>query len=420
MTQLRGDFRRLWIGHTISQFGSQIGMLAIPLTAAITLDASTFEVGALTAFQYAAFLLVGLPAGAWVDRMRRRPVLIAADLARAGLIASVPAAAVADALTLPHLYLATFAVGVATVFFDVADQSYLPHLVGRERLTAANSRMEVSRSAAYTVGPSLAGAAVQVLTAPVALLVDAASFAWSAVWIRAIRRPEPEPEPKRRDLRREMSDGIRLVLGHPVLRALTIYSTWTVLFKMMGDALHVIFLLRVVGLDAGAIGVLGTVTGVGALAGAFAAGPLTRRFGTAATLVGAAVATHLGMLLIPLTTNGAGLAWYVAGAGGSAAGIVAFNVVAVTLRQRICPDHLLGRMNATMRFAAWGPIPIGALLGGAVGTALGVRPAVWLGAAVATLALAALIRPSVVAAVKETGRGDHISKLGPTSPPSVS
>ena len=418
------DFRRLWLGHTISQFGTQIGMLALPLTAAVTLDAGTFQMGALTAAEYAAFLLIGLPAGAWVDRMRRRPVLVAADLARAALIASIPAAVLGDVLTLAHLYVVVFAVGVATVFFDVAGQSYLPNLVGRSALTTANSRMELSRSAAYTAGPSVAGAAVQVLTAPVALLVDAVSFAWSAVCIRTIRGKEPTPTAQPRNLRKEIADGLRLVLGHPVLRALTVYNTWTVLFWSMERALHVIFLLRVVGLDAAVIGVLGTVTGLGGLAGVFAVGPLTRRFGVARTLVGAAVASHLGLLLIPLTTSGPGLICYVAGAGLSAAGIIAFNVVGVTLRQRICPDHLLGRMNATMRFAAWGPIPFGALLGGAVGAALGVRAAVWLGAGVATLSLAALVRPSVVAAIAAVpaveGTRGRRTELEPSPPPSFS
>jgi MFS family permease len=402
LLRTHADFRRLWTGHTISQFGTQIGMLAIPLTAAVTLDATTFEIAALTALQYLAFLLVGLPAGAWVDRVRRRPVLVAADLTRCGLIASIPAAAALDALTLPHLYVVVLAGGVATVFFDVAYQSYLPALVGRAHLVEANSRLELSRSAGYTAGPSLAGAAVQVLTAPVALVVDAAGFLWSAAWIRAVRRPEPAPAPTSRSLRSDIADGLRLVARHPVLRAFTIYNTWTVLFISMEHALHVVFLLRVVGLDAAAIGALGTATGVGGLAGALTVGPLVRRFGDAAVLIGAAVATHLGMLLIPLTTTGAGLVPYVAGAVLSAAGIIGFNIVCVTLRQRICPDHLLGRMNATMRFASWGPMPFGALLGGALGSAFGVRQAILLGVLLAALSLVVLVRPSLVAAVSRS------------------
>jgi MFS family permease len=383
------DFRRLWIGDTVSQFGSQVSMLAVPLTAVLTLHASTLQVGLLTAVSSAAFLVIGLPAGAWVDRHRRRPVLIAGNLVRAVLLGSIPAAAALGVLRLGQLYAVAFATGICTVFFDVAYQSYLPNLVGRERLVEGNGRLEASRSAAYLAGPSIAGYLVQAVGAPVAILADAVSFLWSAGWIGAIRAREAVPAAnERRSLRADIGEGLRLVFGHRVLRALVLYSACSVLFLSMEHAVDVVFLVRTVGLPATGIGLLYALGGTGAVLGALVAPAASRRLGQITTILAAAVTTDAALLLIPLTGRGGRLAFYAVGCALSSCAIVVFNIVSVTYRQTLCPDHLLGRMNATMRFLAWGTIPAGGLLGGVIGSAMGLRTTLWISAAGCVASLA--------------------------------
>jgi MFS family permease len=375
------DFRRLWIGESVSQLGTQVSLLAVPLIAVVTLRATAFQTGLLTAIGYAAFLLLGLPAGAWVDRVRRRPVMIAGNLLRAVLLASVPVAAALDVLSLGQLYVVVFAVGVCTVFFDVAYQAYLPALIGRAHLVPGNGRLEASRSVAYTVGPAAAGYLVQVLTAAVAILADAVSFVWSASWIAAIGSREPKPVAGRRALHREITVGLRLVLGDATLRALALYGATSVLCLACGQAVGVVFLVRTIHLDAAQIGLLSSIGGLGAVLGALVAGPLTRRFGYRATTLAVPLVSNGFLLLVPLTGPGPRLALYAIGTAVTSCGIVTYNVVAVAFRQRLCPDHLLGRLNATMRFLAWGTFPLGALLGGALGTAIGARRTLWLEAA---------------------------------------
>jgi MFS family permease len=387
-----GDFRRLWIGNAVSQVGTQVSMLTVPLLAVLTLHASTFQVGVLTVAENAAFLLIGLPAGAWVDRLRRRPVLIAGDLLRAALLASLPLAAALGVLTLGQLYAVVFAVGAGTVFFEVAHQSYLPSLVGREHLVEANGRLEANRSVAYAVGPTVAGYLVQALTAPFALLVDAASFAWSAWWIVAIRHREPRPvAAAHRSLRREIMAGLRQVFGHPVLRATAVYGSCTVLFMALARAVEVVFLVRTVHLAPAGIGLLYSLSSLGAVAGALIGAPLGRRLGPSRTMLWSALVAHLFMLLIPLTGPGLRLVYYGVGVAVSSLCIVVFNIVSVSYRQTLCPDHLLGRMNATMRFMIWGALPVGGLIGGALGTAFGLRPTLWVSALGGLLAVAWLV-----------------------------
>jgi MFS family permease len=375
------DFRRLWVGESVSQLGTQVSLLAIPFIAVVTLRATAFQTGLLTAIGYAAFLLLGLPAGAWVDRMRRRPVMIAGNLLRTALLASVPVAAALDVLSLGQLYVVVFAVGVCTVFFDVAYQAYLPALIGRAQLVPGNGRLEASRSVAYTVGPAVAGYLVEILTAPAAMLVDAASFVLSAWCIAAIGSREPEPVAQGRALHREMAAGLRLVSGDPALRALALYGAGAVLSLACGQAVGVVFLVRTIHLGAAGIGLLHGIGGVGSVLGALVAGPLAGRFGYRTTILAVPLVSNGFLLLVPLTGPGPRLALYAVGTAVTSCGIVAFNVVAVAFRQRLCPDHLLGRLNATMRFLTWGTFPVGALIGGALGTAIGPRRTLWLAAA---------------------------------------
>jgi len=373
------DFRRLWIGDSLSQLGSQIGVLAVPLVAITTLSATTFQVGVLVALQTAAFLVIGLPAGAWCDRMRKRPVLIVADLVRAVLLLSIPVAALLDRLTLAHLYVVVAGHGVATVFFDVSYQSYLPHLVGRAHLVDGNGKLEASRTVAHAGGPAVGGYLVQWLTAPIALAADAVSYLWSALWLGRIEAREPAPDPARRSpLRVEIADGLRFVFGNPVLRAIALQGACSVLFIGARQAILLPFLVRTVGLSAAAVGVLFTLASVGAVGGALVTRRLTRRLGQARAMIGYILVGGMAGLLLPLTGPGWRLGFYVVGMMAMQAFIVAFNVVQVSYRQTICPDHLLGRMNATMRFVMWGTTPLGGLLGGVVGTAVGLRNTMWI------------------------------------------
>ena len=376
------DFRLLWGGETVSQLGSQVSLLAIPLLAVRTLHATTFQMGLLTAASTAAFLVVGLPAGVWVDRIRRRRVMIGADLGRVVALGSVPVAYAAGLLTLGQLFVVTLVAGVLTVFFDVAYQSYLPSLVGREHLVEGNAKLTGSEQAATVAGPSIAGGLVQAIGSAAAVAVDAVSFLASALALAAIRAPEATPEapegghPK---LVHDIAEGLRFVFSHTLLRAIAATTATANLFSGIAAAVEIVFLVREVHASPGQIGLIFSLGGVGGVLGALAAGRIAARFGGArATMVG--IALNSGALLIPLTMPGIGLLFFAFGMFVVGFAVVIYNVNQVSFRQRLCPDRLLGRMNATMRFVVWGVLPIGALIGGVFGTAFGLRPTLWIGA----------------------------------------
>ena len=375
------DFRLLWGGETVSQLGSQVSLLAIPLLAVRTLHATTFQMGLLTAASTAAFLIVGLPAGVWVDRIRRRRVMIGSDLGRVVTLGSVPVAYAAGLLTLGQLFVVTLVAGVLTVFFDVAYQSYLPSLVGREHLVEGNAKLTGSEQAATVAGPSIAGGLVQAVGSAAAVAVDAASFLASAVAIAAIRAPEAKPdvpEGGHAKLVHDIGEGLRFVFSHVLLRAIAATTATANLFSGIAAAVEIVFLVREVHASPGQIGLIFSVGGVGGVLGALAAGRIADRFGGArATIIG--IALNAGALLIPLTTPGIGLLFFAAGMFVVGFAVVIYNVNQVSFRQRLCPDRLLGRMNATMRFVVWGVLPIGALVGGIFGTAFGLRPTLWIG-----------------------------------------
>ncbi|MDR0343622.1 MAG: MFS transporter [Nocardiopsaceae bacterium] len=384
MTRRRGgllwhrDFRWLWSGESISQLGTQVTVIALPLIAVKTLAASTFGVGVLVALQYAAFLLLGLPVGAWVDRMRRRPVMIAADVARAVLLATLPLAAAFGVLTIYQLYAVALLHGGCTLFFDVAYQSYLPSLVDRSELVEGNAKLQASESVAQVAGPALGGFLVQAVTAPFAVLADAVSFVLSAGSLRAIRMTEPPvPRAGQRSLRREIAEGLRFVLGHPILRAIAGCTGSYNFFGNAFQAVAVVFLVRQVGVSPGVIGVLFSAGSAGAIAGALTASAAGRRLGTARAIWVPLAVTGPLAVIIALTFPGPGLILFAAGWFGLSFSTVVYNVNQVAYRQALCPPGLLGRMNATMRFLVWGTIPLGGLAGGALGTALGNRGALW-------------------------------------------
>ena len=371
------DYRGLFASTTVSQFGFHITQLALPLVAIIALEASPFEVGALAALSTAPFLLIGLPAGAWVDRMRRRSVLIVGDLARAAVLVTVPLAWWADTLTLWQLYTVALVYGGFTVFFDVAYQSYLPHLVGRENLVEGNAKLEAMRAVSQLGGPALAGQLVRLLTAPVALLADALAMAASALFVVRIRKREERPA-RRPDahLLREIGDGLRFVFGNRLLRAIaTCTATYNLLSSAYG-AMVILYLERSLGLDAGTIGLVFTVMGAGGLVGAVAARRVADLVGQGPAIWMSAAFTSPFWLLMPVLAAPGWRLW-VAAAGGFVVsiGIVVYNVTQVSFRQAITPDGMLGRMNATIRFLVFGTMPLGALLGGVLGELYGVRTA---------------------------------------------
>lgn len=356
-----------------------------------TLHATTFEVGVLTAMSTAAFLLVGLPAGAWVDRWARRRVMVVSDVGRLVVLGSVPVAYAVDGLTLAQLYAVALVAGVLTVFFDVAYQSYLPSMVSGSQLVEANAKLAGSAQVAQVGGPSLAGALVQVVGGPLSVAVDAASYGVSVLSLAAMRPVEEDTEPlPRRRLRAEVAEGLHFVFGHPILRAIAATTATSNLFSSMTTAVEVVFLVRAIRLQPGVIGLLFAAGGVGGVTGALCASALARRIGgVRATLVGMAMCS--GAFLIPLTTRGAGAGLFAAGFFSLSFGSLVYNVNQVSFRQRLCPPRLLGRMNATMRFVVWGVMPIGALVGGALGTEAGLRPTLWIGAAGSTAAIGWLL-----------------------------
>jgi MFS family permease len=379
------DFLKLWSAETVSQFGSQISVLALPFAAILVLHATTFEVASLQAVEFLPFLLVSLPAGVWVDRLRRRPILVVADLARAAVLGSVPIAYAFDALTIWQLYGVGFTVGVCTVFFDVAYQSYLPSLVERDQLIDGNSKLEISRSSAQIGGPGFAGVLVGWLSAPVAIVVDAVSFLCSALFLFRIekleRTPQAEQPQARRRMRADMVEGLRYVLGHRYLRNIAAATATFNLFGSFIGAILLLYAVRVVGLSPQLIGLAFTLGNIGPLAGAFFARRISARFGVGPTILAATcTGGPMFLLLAAAPTNRAWTAVFAAAwAVGGFANVV-YNVNQLSLRQAITPERIQGRMNSVMRFIVWGTIPLGALAGGALGSRIGLHSTIWIGA----------------------------------------
>lgn len=373
------DFRLLWFGQTVSDVGTSVSTVVVPLVAVVYLHAPAFEVGLLSALEWLPWLLIGLPAGVWVDRSRRLPLMIGCDVARTLLVASVPVAAAFDALTIGQLLVVAFGTGVATVLFQVSYQSYLPALIAHDDLPEGNAKLQGSQATAGILGPGLGGLLAQALRAPFALVVDAVSYLVSAVALRAITTVEREPDVAvDRSLRREIAEGARFVARDPYLRTLTISPAIGNFFFIGYEAVAVLFLVRTVHLSAGSVGLLMTMAAVGSIVGAGLARPIGRAFGTSRALWGGIVFSAPFGLLIPLTSRGAGLVCFVAGSFVVFAGILVYNVTIGAFRQAYCPPAILGRVVATMRFLLFGSMPLGALLGGVLAQTLGARDALWL------------------------------------------
>jgi MFS family permease len=375
------DFLKLWAAETISQVGTQISQLALPLAAILVLEASAFEVALLGAMQFLPFVLFALPAGVWVDRLRRRPILVVSDLGRALLLGSVPLAHAFDALTMWQLYAVVFGVGVGTVFFDVSYQSYLPSLVARGQLVEGNSKLEVSRSGAFIAGPALAGVLVGAITAPNAILVDALTFAASAAFLFRIRALENVPAPSARpSLLRELGDGLRYLLRHRYWRPLAASIAASNFFSQIVFVVFLVYAVRVLDLSPQLIGLSLVPVGVGGLAAALASGRVSARLGVGPTLIGAALVFGPATLAFPLAPVSFPLPFLVVGFALLGFGGITFNITGISLVQTLTPERLLGRLNATRRFLVWGAIPLGSLAGGVLATTIGLRPTLWVGA----------------------------------------
>jgi MFS family permease len=390
------DFRRLWAAQSISQLGSQISALALPLVAVLELHASAFRVSLLGMFEMLPFLLFALPAGAWVDRIRRRPVLIAADAARALALGSVPIAAVVADVTFAQLCVVGFVAGTLTVFFDVAYQSYLPSLVEQDDLVDANSKLEISRSGAQIGGPGLAGVLVQWLGAPYAVAVDAASFAWSALFLGRIHATETvEPPAESPHLRREIGEGLRYLLTDARWRSMT---TCVAIFNLgtgITGPLILVWAVRRWGLSAGQVGIAFMLGNVGWLVGALVAGRASQVLGLGRALVVGEAISGVPFVLIPLMPNTYAIPTLIAVEAVCQFGIVIFNVNGISLYQTQVPARLLGRMNASRRWIVWGVIPLGNLVGGLLAAAVGLRTALLVGSLISASAFTALLSPAV-------------------------
>lgn len=373
------DFRQLWAAETVSQVGTQVTQLALPVVAVTVLAATPLQMGVLTALETAAFLLIGLPAGAWVDRWRRRRVLVTADLVRAVVLATLPVAYLLDALTLGQLFVVAAVTGTATVFFDVAYQSYLPALVDRDQLVDGNGKLEASRAVAQVAGPGATGVLLRLLGAPLLIAVDAVSYLLSAVFLGRIRQVDTVPDrAARRPLRTEIAEGLGFVVRHPLLRRIVACTGIGNLFGSMNSALLVLFVLRELGLSESTLGLVFSVGAVGGLLGAATAARFARRIGEGRSIPISAVVYAVAGASVPLAALGAPVLWLVTGWLVLSWAVVVYNVVQVSFRQRLCPPGLLGRMNASVRFIVFGTMPLGGLLGGVLGEWIGVLPALWI------------------------------------------
>ena len=381
------DFLKLWTDETISVFGSSITQLALPLIAATVLNVSAFEFGLLTTIEFLPFILLSLPAGVWVDRLRRRPILIAGDLGRAIAIASIPVAFAFDALTIWQLYVVGFVNGCLTVFFDVAYQSYLPSVVDRDQLVEGNSKLEITRSAAQILGPGAAGILIGWLKAPFAMVLDAFSYLVSAAFLFLIRRPEPPVEKHDEErhgpkpsMRQEMAAGLRYVTGHRWLRSIAATTGTSNFFGNVGGAILILYLVQERGLGAEAIGFAFSVGSLGVLAGALTTSRITARVGVGRMLIATAFGFSISGLPVAFAPDA--LIWWAVAISGLLGGYcsVGWNINQVSLRQAITPPRMQGRMNATMRFIVWGTMPIGAILGGALGSLIGLQATIVIGA----------------------------------------
>ena len=376
-------FAWLFTAQTLSVMGSQLGGFAVTVVAVVMLSATEGEMGILNAANTAAFLVVGLLAGAWVDRWVKRRVMIIADLVRMVMMALIPILYFAGSLQIWHLIIIGAVVGVATVFFDVAYQSVIPILFKSEHIAPANSALETSSQISHISGPPIAGSLIAFMTAPVVLIFDAVSFGISALTLSFIKDDEkPKPLEDRRPLHKEIAEGVKFVWNEPIIRAVSFCTSSTNLFNTIGTTLMGIYVLRELEISLPVFGLIMTIAGVGGLLGASMSAKLAAWIGEGQLIAVSAFGSAAAFMMVPLT----GLVdhfWapFILAAIEFAISffVLTYNITQVSARQRICPKPLLGRMNASIRFFVWGVMPIGALLAGVLGTAFGAFTTIVIG-----------------------------------------
>jgi MFS family permease len=370
------EFLKYWTASAISDVGSQVTALALPLIGALTLNATPWQMGVLTASGTVPIMLIGLFAGVWVDRMRRRPMLIATDIGRAVLLGTIPLASVLGVLRIELVCVVALLVGALSLMFDLAHLAFVPALVTRDYLVDGNAKLETTTATAQVVGPGLGGALIGLLGAPFAILLDALSFLASAWLIKRTRATEVAPvrSADRPGIWAEIREGLRVVRGQPLLLALVAASATMNFFGRMFLAVYVLYMTRDLGLGAVGVGLVLATGGIGALAGALVAGPATRWLGIGPMLIASQLVFGLTGLLVPLAVlvPSVALVMIVASEVGQWMAVTVYYIDAVSLRQAITPDRLQGRVNATIRFFAGGVLPIGALAGGALGGVIGL------------------------------------------------
>lgn len=374
------DFRLFWLGQSTSRFGSAITTVALPLVAVWPLDASTLQIALLQAATWLPWLIIGLPAGVWVDRLPRRRLMVVCNLVSLVLLASVPMAAWLHALTIGHLLAVALLCGMTSVFFETAYQVYLPSLVSAEHLADGNAKLYGSEAAAQVAGPGAGGLIAQMLGATFGLVADSASFLVSLTCLLTIRHRESlrTVATVRRTLPREVAEGLRFLVRDPYLRTMAVFGAAANLALLGYQSILVVFLVRDVTAGPRTVGLVIALMSVGGILGALVATTVARRFGTAHGMLICHLATSPFALLIPLSRPGPRLALTVLGGIGVGTGVVAGNVIKDSFRQTYPPRHLLGRVITAMQLINYGTIPPGAVLSGLLGTALGLRPAIWI------------------------------------------
>ncbi len=371
------DFMKLWAGQTVSLLGSRVTMLALPLTALSILEATPGQMGILEVAGALPALLLGLFIGAWVDRHRRRPILIAADIGRAALLACIPIAAMGGVLRIEYLYTATFLLSTLGLLSGVAHGPFLLSLLGRDQVVEGNSKLRISRSVAEVFGPGLAGGLIEAITAPIAMAVDAGSRLVSAALLWLIRTPEPPPQHAegRQGVGREIVEGLRLVTRDPSLGAIAGCIGSLNLFDSALETVWLLYLTRNLGIAPGLLGLISACGGAGFLIGALLSARAARRFGLGPAIIGGVLLAALSDLLTPLAGGPivAIAAVLVTSQFLFGLGLTVFDVGQASLRQITTPDHLQGRLNATMQVIGIGVAPLGGLLGGVLGETIGPR-----------------------------------------------
>ncbi len=391
------DFMLLWAGQSVSEIGSAVTIVALPLVAVVVLHATTFEVGLLSAAGSACFLLVALPAGLVVDRVAKRRLMIACDAARMLILGSVVIAAAFRVLTLWQLFAVALLTGLATVFFDVAYQSYVPSLIEREQLHDGNGKLGATQAFAQVAGPGLGGALFGLVRAG-AMAADAVSYGISTLSLVLIKAREPAAPgaagaaaqadgtpigqgsgARLAGLRRELFAGLAFVFGHPVLRKIAACTGTANLFGSISGALEIVFLVRVVHVHPASTGLLLSIGSLGGILGGVLSGRLARWIGSARIIWFSMLVFGAIPIVMPLTAQGWRLALFPIAFAGMSFCAVVYNIAQLSYRQLICPPELLGRMNAAIRWIVWGTLPLGGLIGGVLGSLIGIRATIWVG-----------------------------------------